>query len=228
MRKRSLVNLTGRASTRASMVLASLSCAILLAMASPALAGGFQISVETPAGSKDAQMKDVVLIARTFGCHQPADAKLSATAEGFLNGNRRSLPLELRSIGSGVYAIKKQWPSEGRWVLAITGAYNTMISSVLVELDSTGNVLPGTRLQEGYLKGVNAKGARRAWGSEDIDAALRSPGGITGSTASEPNNSGASRLAPITWFFAGLGGSALTIGFIARRRRGQSPTVASL
>ena len=227
MRKLSLVNRTGRTSTRVPLVLASLCCAILLAMASPALAGGFQISVETPGSSKDAQLKDVVLIARTFGCLQPADAKLSATAEGFVNGNRKSLPLELRSIGSGVYAINKQWPSEGRWVLALTGAYNGMTSSVLIALDSNGNVLPGTRLQEGHLKGVNAKGARRAWSNEDIDAALRSQGGITSSTASEQNDTGTSRLAPITWFFAGLGGSALTIGFIARRRRGHSHVDAS-
>lgn len=222
MSKRSLVNRMNRKWIRTSMILASLSSAMLLALTSTALGGGFQISVETPARSSDPQLKDAVLIARTFGCHQPADAKLSASAEGFVNGGRKSLPVELRSIGSGVYAINQQWPSEGRWVLALTGAYNGMISSVLVELGPNGSVLPGTRLQEGNLKGVNAKGARRAWVAEDIDAALHLPAGTTSRTSADEGASNASPLGPATWVFAALGMSAFTIGFVRRTRRRQS------
>src|SRR5437867_7940030 len=101
MSRKSFVKKLNRMPVRTLITLASLSSALLLTIASPALAGGFQLSVETPAGSADPQLKDIVLIARTYGCHQPADAKLSATAEGFVSGDRRSLPLELRSIGSG-------------------------------------------------------------------------------------------------------------------------------
>jgi hypothetical protein len=222
MNERSLVKRMNRKSIRTLITLASLSSALLLAIASPALAGGFQLSVETPTGSTDSQLKDVVLIARTYGCHQPADAKLSASAEGFVGGNRKSLPLELRSIGSGVYAIKQQWPSEGKWVLALTGAYNGMTSSVLVELGPNGRVLPGTRLQEGYLKGVHAKGARRTWVAEDIDSALQSPAGVTGETAGEQDAPVFSPFGPITWIFAGLGASVFTIGLVRRARRGQA------
>lgn len=204
------------------MILASLSSAMLLAFTLTALAGGFQISVETPARSSDPQFKDVVLVARTFGCHQPADAKLSASAEGFVDGARKSMPVELRSIGSGVYAIDQQWPSDGRWVLTLTGKYNGMISSVLVELGPNGRVLPGTRLQEGYLKGVNAQGARRAWAAEDIDAALKLPAGTTSRTSAKLDASDSASLGPITWVFAALGMSAFTIGFVRRTRRRQS------
>jgi hypothetical protein len=221
MKERSLVKRMNRKSIRTLIILASLSSTLLLAIASPALAGGFQLSVETPAGSTDTQLKDVVLIARTYGCHQPADAKLSASAEGFVDGNRKSLPLELRSIGSGVYAIKQQWPSEGKWVLALTGAYNGMTSSVLVELGPNGKVLPGTRLQEGYLKGVHAKGARRTWVAEDIDSALQSPAGVTGEAAGEQDAPVFSPFDPITWIFAGLGASVFTIALVRRARRGQ-------
>jgi len=222
MSERSLVKRMTRKSIRTLTILASLSSALLLAIASPALAGGFQLSVETPTGSTDPQLKDVVLIARTYGCHQPADAKLSASAEGFVDGNRKSLPLELRSIGSGVYAIKQQWPSEGTWVLALSGAYNGMISSVLVELGPNGRVLPGTRLQEGYLKGAHARGVRRAWVAEDIDSALRSPASVTGQTAGEQDSPLSSLFGPTTWILAGLGASVFTIGFVRRARRGQA------
>jgi len=219
MSERSLVNRINRKSSRTLLILVSLSSALLLANVSPALGGGFQISVETPSGSPDPQLKGTVLIARTYGCHQPADAKLSASAEGLIDGNRKSLPLELRSIGSGVYAIKQQWPSEGKWVLALTGTYNGMTSSVLVELGPNGSVLPGTRLQGGYLKGVRATGARRAWRAEDIDSALQSLSGVAGQESGDQDARSSSPLSTITWIFGGLAASAFTIGFVRRARR---------
>ena len=196
--------------------LAALGGALLLAISSSALAGGFQLSVETPNSSSDAQLKDVVLVARTYGCHQPADAKLSATAEGLVNGARKSVALELRSIGSGVYAIKQQWPSEGSWVLALTGAYNGMTSSVLVELGPNGKVLPGTRLDEGAMKGVHARGARREWIAGDIDSALKTSAGLTSETS---DDAGRTTPDPITWILVGLGASVVSIGFVTRARR---------
>ena len=199
---------------RTSAALAAL--ALLLAIPSLALAGGFQLSIETPSGSSDPQLKDVVLVTRTYGCHQPADAKLTATAEGLVNGSRKSIPLELRSIGAGVYAIKQQWPSEGSWVLALTGGYNGMTSSVLVELGPNGKVFPGTRLEIGALKGVHAKGARRQLIAEDIDSALRTSAGITSETSDQTDTG--SPFGPITLLLAGLGASVFTVGFVARRR----------
>jgi hypothetical protein len=199
--------------------LASLGGALLLSISGSAFAGGFQLSVETPSASSDPQMKEVVLVARTYGCHQPADAKLSATAEGLVNGARKSVALELRSIGSGVYAIKQQWPAEGNWVLAITGAYNGMTSSVLVELGHNGRVLPGTRLEEGAVKGVHARGARRQWVAEDINSALRTSAGLTSENSDTTDSQILSPPGPIAWLLAGLGASVLTVGFITRARR---------
>jgi hypothetical protein len=199
--------------------LASFGGALLLAITSSTFAGGFQLSLETPSPSSDAQMKDAVLVARTYGCHQPADAQLSATAEGLVNGARKTVALELRSIGSGVYAIKRQWPSEGTWVLAITGAYNGMTSSVLVELGPGGKVLPGTRLDVGAVNGVHARSARRQWIAEDIDKALRTSAGVTSETSDDADRPTLSPLGPITWLLAGLGASAVSIGFVTRARR---------
>ena len=204
------------------VILASVATAMLFAIVSPALAGGFQISVETPDRSNDQQLKEAVLIARTYGCHQPADAKLSASAEGFVDGARKSLPIELRSIGSGVYAINRQWPFEGKWVITLTGAYNGMTSSVLVDLGPNGSVLPGTRLREGYLEGVHARGARRTWVADDIDSALRSGVSTTSKSSGERDNSDGAPFGTITWLFAGLGASAFTFGLVRRTRRAQS------
>jgi len=194
---------------------------MLLTAASPVLAGGFQLSVETPGGSGNPQLKDVVLIARTYGCHQPADAQLSASAEGIVDGSRKSIPLELRSIGSGVYALKQQWPSEGTWVVAIAGAYSGMKSSVIVELGPNGKVFPDTRLEEGNMKGVHARGVRRTLVAQDIDAALKSTAGITSEETAEPDAPVFPPFGRITWLIAGLGVSVFAIGFVRRLRQGR-------
>ena len=196
--------------------MAALAIALLISLPSPAFAGGFQLSVETPNKSIDPKLADAVLIARTYGCHQPADAKLSATAEGLVGGKRQSLPVELRSIESGVYAIKQQWPTEGKWVLALTGDYNGMTCSVMVDLGPGGKVLPGTRLAEGNFTGVHAKSARRKWVAADIDAALRTTAGTTSQTSEDPE-SAMSPLKAISLLIGGLG--AVVVGGVARSRR---------
>ena len=209
-------------SIRTLLTLVSLAGVLLLASASTATAGGFYLSVETPGSSAEPQLKDVVLIARVTGCHQPADAKLSATAEGLVNGTRKSVPLELRSIGSGVYGIKPQWPSEGTWVLALTGAYNGMTTSALVELGPNGKVLPGTRLEEGSMKGIHARGARRAWIAADIDAALKAPGSANSDASNQTDNQNRSPVGSITLVIAGVSASAFAIGFIIHSRRART------
>jgi hypothetical protein len=220
MLRESFAKNTNRVSTRRALTLVSLGgVLLLLASVSSVMAGGFQLSVETPGKSAEPQLKDVVLIARTYGCHQPADAKLSASAEGLVNGARKSVPLELRSIGSGVYGIKQQWPSEGKWVLALTGTYNGMTSSVLIELGPNGKVLPGTRLEEGSMKGVHAKGVRRTWIAADIDAALNAPNGTNSEASNQESDKASSSIASITFVIAGLSASVFTVGFVKRSRR---------
>lgn len=201
---------------------AILSFGFVVFMASPALAGGFQLALETPKQAGNPQSSDAVLIARTFGCHQPADAKLIASAEGIVNGRRQSIPVELRSIGSGVYAVRQQWPSEGTWVLALSGAYNGMTCSVLVELGPNGKVLPGTRLEEGSLTGVHAKAARRKWLAAEIDAALNAPAGVRSESAEDVEQLMLSPLSAITWALGGLGASVLAIGYIRKSGRNRS------
>lgn len=98
------------------------------------VAGGFQLRVHVP------ESDDSVVIVRTYGCAQPSKAKLSATAEGLVDGERVSIPIKLKSIDTGVYSVAQQWPDEGTWALAITGLYRRHISSALVELMPDGKV----------------------------------------------------------------------------------------
>lgn len=98
-------------------------------------AGGFQLRVEVPQDDSDA-----VLLVRTYRCHQPEKAKVSGTAEGIVEGQRVSVPVQLQPVKKGVYAVAQQWPTEGTWVLAFSGSYRGHNTSTLVTLDDQGKV----------------------------------------------------------------------------------------
>ena len=85
-----------------------------LACVNLAFAGGFWIELENPAVSDDPKARDAVLIVRATGCRTPASARLTATAEGFVEGEHQSLPLEPLPLSiPGTYAIPQQWPTDG-------------------------------------------------------------------------------------------------------------------
>jgi hypothetical protein len=191
-----------------------LSIVTILALAPAALAGGFQLSVETPDATIAAQQKKAVLVVRTFGCHTPADASITAKADGLVNGKRQSLDLELRPVGTGVYTIEKQWGSEGAWVVTVSGAYNGMTSSLLVELGANGSVRPGTKIAEGQLKGRYARAERRKFTDKEIDDALRA---LTGSIGRAHDSKPAFRSTPV--IASGLGALLFLGGFVAIARR---------
>jgi hypothetical protein len=97
-----------------------LSSLMALVSVSAALAGGFGVLVEIPSDRTDPRLKNAVLLVRAEGCHGPGSS-WSATAEGIVKGRRQSIPLRLTKIDTELYAVKRQWPAEGVWVLALTG-----------------------------------------------------------------------------------------------------------
>ncbi|HKP86267.1 MAG TPA: hypothetical protein VJZ26_09230 [Blastocatellia bacterium] len=146
---------------------------LIFASFSTAFAGGFQLAVEAPPSS-GSHSKDAALLVRTYGCHTPADANVTATAEGIVNGRRQSIPLELKPDATGVYEIKQQWPAEGTWMLSFTGAYNGMTCTVFVDLGPNGKVYPDTKIESWRKTGAHARAFNRKPTSEDIESALKS------------------------------------------------------
>jgi hypothetical protein len=149
-----------------------------LALAAPiAMAGGFYISIEpAPPGSK-ALPKDAALVLRVGGCIKPADARVSATAEGLVNGKRRTVTLQLKSISPGVYTLSRQWPAEGVWVLAITGTVEKLTCGRLVELGPNGNLTFQRRPGAARQPEVPAKSEYRKFTAEEIGTALKTLAG---------------------------------------------------
>lgn len=104
-------------------------------------AGGFHISVKKTNGENTAYAKNVMLVVQPFGCHKPTDAQVTGTAEGIINGTRKTIELKFVKTGNGESTLTKQWPDEGVWVIAINASYNDAKSSALVEVGTDYNLV---------------------------------------------------------------------------------------
>src|SRR5947208_16449564 len=88
-----------------------------------AMAGGFDIEFGNPTANSDPKAKDTAVVVRATGCHNPEQAVFTATAEGKVDGKRQSIPLQVIALSTpGTYAVKKQWPDKGAWVLTFAGS----------------------------------------------------------------------------------------------------------
>ncbi len=106
-----------------------------LAVAALGWGGGFWITTHSGASPLAAKIPGTAVVIAVEGCANPKDATLAGTAEGLVGGRRQSVKLEFTPTSKpGVFAVKKQWPTEGVWVLSITGAYVGHTSRQLVEL----------------------------------------------------------------------------------------------
>src|SRR6185503_10266219 len=92
--------------------------ALALGSAVPAFAGGFYIELTPPAGN-DQRLKDAAFVVTISGCFEPKDTVASATAEGLVNGKRKTVQLSMTKIRPGVWAVKKQWESDGTWMILV-------------------------------------------------------------------------------------------------------------
>jgi hypothetical protein len=130
----------------------------LLALTAFVKSGPPWISIEYPANPYDSASRGAFLMVHAFHHGTPVNFPVAGTAEGLVNGARRTISLEFKNTSRpGVYALNKQWPTEGVWTLVIgvtqgAGEFNT--ASAVVELSPTGQVASvsvPTKQERGYL-----------------------------------------------------------------------------
>ena len=101
--------------------------------AAAAMAQDFALQVGPPVAGNAPFSKRALLVVRPAGCADPAKAHITATAEGIVNGARRSMPLTLSSGPSpGVHAVQPEWPSSGAWVVNLVGTCASKTAGALV------------------------------------------------------------------------------------------------
>jgi hypothetical protein len=108
-------------------------------LASPLLAGALLLEVGNPAANPEALEKHAVLVARITACHSPEKTTVTATAEGMVDGVRKTIPLKVISLSApGMFALTREWPAEGAWavkMIATNPDYKDYATSVVVPIE---------------------------------------------------------------------------------------------
>jgi hypothetical protein len=125
------------------------------------------LSIESPTNPFDPSTRDAVFLVHAMTRDgTPKITDLTATAEGLVNGTRQTISLNLSATGQpGVFAVRKQWPASGAWLIKITLVNTT----ALVSIDASGRVASVNIPQQ-----VQSNGQRvpRAVSAHDIDSTL--------------------------------------------------------
>jgi hypothetical protein len=193
---------------------------LMLAAAPAAAKGPPWISIEVPANPFDRDARGAFLVVHTYHHQTAVQLVMEGTAEGLVNGARRSVPLELTPMArTGSFALTRTWPSEGAWVLDIRAFDGNSRISAVVGVGATGEV--------SFVRVPLARsGAPRTISRAEVEtmlaslAAGRTPPPLAAAGWSHPAHrlQGLATLA----LFLGLGGAAVAgvVKAVRRKARG--------
>jgi len=100
------------------------------------LAIGNPVAVARPNG---VVKKDIGFAVRGENCADVAKIQVTGTAEGMVDGARRSIPLRLvAGETAGTFAVSHDWPQQGVWVVNLTGHCGSSIASAVVPMGPNG------------------------------------------------------------------------------------------
>lgn len=107
--------------------------------------GGPWISVESPVNPYDNSTQGALFVVHTFRHGNPMDMGMAGTAEGLVDGQRRSVALTVsKTSHTGSYAVRREWGEKGIWTVVITATPTDHGPGeklqALVEIGSDGDV----------------------------------------------------------------------------------------
>lgn len=198
---------------------AALAALIVLSLAAPASAAGPPwISIEIPANPYDRATRGAIALLRTYHHGGAIQLQVRGTAEGLVDGERVSLPLELTAAGpTGMYAIRADLPARGVWVLVVRGGADEGGVTAIVDLAPSGAV----RAVDVPTRGDNPP-IPRAVTRAEIDARLRalaSAGTAPDALVLAKPGHGGNRGTGLTLAAIAAVGLPVGVGFWRSRRR---------
>jgi hypothetical protein len=115
--------------------------AALAAVAPPAFAGPSWISVELPANPYIDGSRGAYLLVHLYHHGTALGLMPTGTAEGLVDGTRRSIPLDIARTGqAGVFAVRFTPEARGTWLLVMHGGEHGNRASAVVNLRTDGTV----------------------------------------------------------------------------------------
>lgn len=131
---------------------------MLLAASTYAIAGGFILQLGNPQASAEARAINAAVTLKAAGCVEPEKSTITAHAIGVVNGQRKTVELRVTALKEpGMYAIARDWPQEGEWVLKFV-ARNRGLTTMTVAAAGPG--------------GVQYKAAKHNASDEDLNTML--------------------------------------------------------
>lgn len=107
-----------------------------LAILSTAQAADFSITIGSPVAlGAVSKVKASVLAVRLDHCS--TQAELTGTAEGLVNGDRQSIPLNLAAAPGqkSSFFVTQNWPAEGVWVVRLSAVCKNAKAGAIVPFD---------------------------------------------------------------------------------------------
>ena len=104
--------------------------------------GGFSLAIGNPVAvllPNGVVKKDIGMAVRAEGCDEPSKVQITGSAEGIVDGARRSVPLRVVAGATpGAFAVSHDWPPQGAWVVNLTGHCGSSTASAVVPMGPTG------------------------------------------------------------------------------------------
>jgi hypothetical protein len=101
-------------------------------------AEGFTFVIGSPVASQQFQFKTASFVFRTEGCNSGVP-QISATAEGVVKGERKSVELKVApGAKPGIYAVFQNWPPEGQWIVNLRGTCGNLSAGAIVPIGPKG------------------------------------------------------------------------------------------
>jgi len=115
---------------------------LLVTVVSGAWGADFSLAIGNPvavARPNGVVKKDIGFAVRGENCADVAAIQVAGTAEGVVDGARRSIPLRLiAGETAGTFAISHDWPQQGTWVVSLTGHCGNATASAVVPIGRSG------------------------------------------------------------------------------------------
>ena len=131
-------------SRRTILKLSPLAVVLVLSLGwspTPTPAGPPFISLEAPANPMDPATRDAAFVVHAYHHDRTAGFPVSGTAEGLVDGRRRTIELDVRETSrAGVYAVRPNWPDEGHWVIKMTTNRDDSPVTLIAELGPNGGL----------------------------------------------------------------------------------------